>query len=340
MIAGFMSGMAGNVSAFATVWTYDVYRTLINRGASDAHYLNMGRWCSILGVLMSIGTAYALFYFSNILEFLQVLIFFFIVPLFGVVIVGMLWKRATPAGAFLGFLTAIILSISMWVYVHTFPDGFRPQPKAVLDSGAVVHVEKSSGSRGATISRVIVEKGTVRTTNVPMPPSIPVTGSSPTLTIEKELELPASVEARGRLAAVRLLAPDVVQAATKQPDRFGVEAVPVVLRPGVKVESLDVEQTFNPAEFNPAHTKYIARSEMAKPMAVNMYSAFWTLLVCVTVLVGVSFFTTPKPDGQLHNLVMGLTIIPDDGPSPWYQSPHLWAGVVGVVLVAINIIFW
>ena len=97
MIAGFMSGMAGNVSAFATVWTYDVYRTLLNRNASDSHYLNMGRWCSLLGVLMSIGTAYALFYFSNILEFLQVLIFFFIVPLFGVVIVGMLWKKATPS---------------------------------------------------------------------------------------------------------------------------------------------------------------------------------------------------------------------------------------------------
>ena len=75
MIAGFMSGMAGNVSAFATVWTYDVYRPLLNRKASDRHYLNMGRWSSLLGVLISIGTAYALFYFSNILEFLQVLDF-------------------------------------------------------------------------------------------------------------------------------------------------------------------------------------------------------------------------------------------------------------------------
>src|SRR5512135_3574517 len=72
MIAGFMSGMAGNVSAFATVWTYDVYRPLIHRRASDRHYLAMGRWCSLLGVLISIVTAYALFDFSNILEFLQV----------------------------------------------------------------------------------------------------------------------------------------------------------------------------------------------------------------------------------------------------------------------------
>ena len=129
MIAGFMSGMAGNVSAFATVWTYDVYKPLFRKNASDAHYLSMGRWCSILGVLISIGTAYALFWFSNILEFLQVLVFFFIVPLFGTVILGMLWKRATPAGGFWGFFAAILVSIGMWVFVHTFPEGYRPQPK-------------------------------------------------------------------------------------------------------------------------------------------------------------------------------------------------------------------
>ena len=62
MIAGFMSGMAGNVSAFATVWTYDVYRPLINRNARDAHYLNMGRWAPSWACCISIGTAYALLY--------------------------------------------------------------------------------------------------------------------------------------------------------------------------------------------------------------------------------------------------------------------------------------
>jgi SSS family solute:Na+ symporter len=117
MIAGFMSGMAGNVSAFATVWTYDVYKPLLRRNATDHHYLIMGRWSSLVGVLASIGTAYLLFYFSNILEYLQVLIFFFIVPLFGVVIVGMLWKRATAAGGFWGFLLAMLLSMGMWGYV-------------------------------------------------------------------------------------------------------------------------------------------------------------------------------------------------------------------------------
>ena len=144
MIAGFMSGMAGNVSAFATIWTYDVYKPLLNRNASDRHYMNMGRWCSLIGVMLSIATAYSLFWFANILAYLQVLIFFFIVPLFGVVILGMLWKRATPAGGFWGFLTAILFSMSMWGFVHTFPNGYRPQPRVVLAKGDVVRVEKDS----------------------------------------------------------------------------------------------------------------------------------------------------------------------------------------------------
>lgn len=328
MIAGFMSGMAGNVSAFATVWTYDVYRTLFHRNASDAHYLKMGRWCSLLGVLLSIGTAYALFYFSNILEFLQVLIFFFIVPLFGVVIVGMLWKRATPTGSFVGFLTAMIVSMGMWVYVHTFPDGYRPQPKAVLGPNAVVRVESKTSGGVEAISRVIVEKGVINTTNVTV-------GRS-----GDDSLLPATMEGRGKSEAVRLLAPQVVRAETSQLDKFGVEAVPVVIRPGVEIREVKVTQKFNPAEFNPEHTKYVARSEKAKPMAVNMYSAFWTLVVCVAVLIGVSLFTEPKPDKELRHLVMGLTEIPDDGPCPWYKHPYLWATIVGVALVTINIIFW
>ena len=75
-------------------------------------------------------------------------------------------------------------------------------------------------------------------------------------------------------------------------------------------------------------------------MAVNMYSGFWTLVVCVAVLMGVSLVTEPKPEGELTNLVMGLTPLPDVGPCPWYYSPYLWASVVGVALVAINVIFW
>ncbi len=105
-------------------------------------------------------------------------------------------------------------------------------------------------------------------------------------------------------------------------------------------KSVQEVRYFAPAEFNPDHAKFIARSVKARPMAVNLYSGFWTLLVCVTVTVGVSLFTRPKPDAELKDLVMGLTERPDEGPVPWYESPRLWAAVVLVILVAINIIFW
>ena len=200
-------------------------------------------------------------------------------------------------------------------------------------------VEKTPGG-GEAISRVIVEKGTVQTTNIPIPEDGKPAGTGASVTVERETTLPPRVEQQGSSAVFGLLAPDVVLAGSNQPDKFGVEGVPVVLLPGVKVEAVEVQQTFNPAEFNPAHTKYIARSEKAKPMAVNMYSAFWTLIVCVSVLIGVSLFTEPKPESELHNLVMGLTPLPDDGPVPWYKHPYVWATAVGVVLVAINIIFW
>jgi SSS family solute:Na+ symporter len=330
MIAGFMSGMAGNVSAFATVWTYDVYRPLINKNASDKHYLTMGRWCSILGVLISIGTAYALFYFSNILEFLQVLVFFFIVPLFGTVILGMLWKRATPAGGFWGFLTAILLSMSMWVFVHTFPEGYRPQPKIELRKGAVVALEKAPDGK---IGRIIVESGAVKLLNVPASPQ------SGAFTVkDAAVTLPPTVQRKDESVMVQVLAPDVT--VDGQTTKFGVEAIPVVLQPGVAVTAEEKVSRFAPAAFNKDHTQYVALSRKAQPMAVNMYSGFWSLVTCLVVTIGVSLFTKPKPEAELKNLVFGLTDIPHEGPCPWYQSPKFWAAVVFIALVAINIIFW
>src|ERR1700720_2081977 len=100
LMAGFMSGMAGNVSAFSTVWTYDIYGALINKKANDAQYVRMGRWSTLLGVLVSIGTAYLVMQFLSIMDYVQALFSFFIAPLFGTVVLGMLWKRRTPAGGF------------------------------------------------------------------------------------------------------------------------------------------------------------------------------------------------------------------------------------------------
>jgi len=137
-----------------------------------------------------------------------------------------------------------------------------------------------------------------------------------------------------------VLAPEVILAQTGQPTRFGKEGCTVVLKPGVEIRSTDVTQWFNPAQFNPAHIKYIARSEKAKPTAVHLYSNIWTFLVCVTVTVLVSLFTKPKSDAELKNLVMGLTPRPDERSYPWHERPMLWAAVVFVVLVTINVVFW
>jgi len=125
LIAGFMSGMAGNVSAFTTVWTYDIYRPLINPRGSDHHYVNMGRWTTVLGVLISVGTAYLVMHAASIMDYVQALFSFFIAPLYGTVVLGMLWKRATGAGGFWGLLCGTLSSISMWAWVYHDPSALR-----------------------------------------------------------------------------------------------------------------------------------------------------------------------------------------------------------------------
>jgi SSS family solute:Na+ symporter len=210
LIAGFMSGMAGNVSAFTTVWTYDIYRPLINSKGSDHHYVNMGRWTTVIGVLISIGTAYLVMQFASIMDYVQALFSFFIAPLFGTVVLGMLWKRATGAGGFWGLLLGTTSSIGMWAWVKVDPTALR----------------------------------------------------------------------------------------------------------------------------------YVALSPHAKALAQDMFQALWSFLVCVVVTVTVSLATRPKPDAELAGLVMGLTEIPAIGNVPFYQKPLFWAGVVAVIFVVLNIVFW
>ena len=210
LIAGFMSGMAGNVSAFTTVWTYDIYRPLINSKGSDRHYLNMGRWTTVIGVLISIGTAYLVMQFASIMDYVQALFSFFIAPLFGTVVLGMLWKRATGPAGFWGLFLGTLSSISMWAWVKVDPSALR----------------------------------------------------------------------------------------------------------------------------------YVALSPDAKALAQDMYQALWSFLVCVTVTVVVSYMTKPKPEAELVGLVRGMTPIPSVGDLPFYDKPVFWAGVVAVVFVILNIIFW
>jgi len=104
LLASFMSGMAGNVTAFNTVWTYDLYQAYIHRGASDHHYLTMGRLATVFGTLLSVAAAYVANRFNNIMDLLQLLFAFVNAPLFATFLLGMFWKRATGHGAFTGLL--------------------------------------------------------------------------------------------------------------------------------------------------------------------------------------------------------------------------------------------
>ena len=210
LIAGFMSGMAGNVSAFSTVWTYDIYGAFLNKNASDQHYVKMGRWCTLLGVFASIGTAYLVQHAASIMDYVQQLFSFFIAPLFGTVIVGMLWKRATKAAGFWGLLVGTVTSIGLWLWVRNDPGALR----------------------------------------------------------------------------------------------------------------------------------YVALSPDARSMAETIYRALWAWLACVIVTVGVSYMTQPKPESELVGLVYGATKIPQEYDEHWYQKPIVWALVVFIVFVALNIVFW
>ena len=210
LIAGFMAGMAGNVSAFATVWTYDIYRPFLRKNAPDAHYVSMGRWCTIIGLIISIGAAYIVTHFGSLMDYVQALFSFFIAPLFPTVLLGMLWKRATSAGGFLGLLAGTLSSIVMFTLV----------------------------------------------------------------------------------------------------------------------------------ELDPSKVALIALSPLAKPLAIDMWRALWSGVICVIVTVAVSLATKPKEDIQLKGLVYGATKIPSEGHLPLVKRPIFWAGVSGVAFLILQWIFW
>jgi solute:Na+ symporter, SSS family len=172
--------------------------------------VKVGRWCTILGVLVSIGTAYLVMHFKSIMDYVQALFSFFIAPLFATVLFGMLWKRTTPAAGFWGLLAGTGSSIGMYVWVQLDPTAIR----------------------------------------------------------------------------------------------------------------------------------YVALSPLAKDMAENMFRALWSGLICAAVTVLVSLVTKPKPESELVNLVYGCTDIPSEGTLPVYQRPIFWAGVVALVFVVLQIVFW
>ncbi len=108
LLASFMSGMAGNVTAFNTVWTHDIYEPYIRPNAGDAHYLKMGRMATVFGIALSIAAAYMATSFNNIMDMLQLVFAFVNAPLFATFLLGMFWKRTTGHGAFTGLLSGTV----------------------------------------------------------------------------------------------------------------------------------------------------------------------------------------------------------------------------------------
>ncbi|MCL6442195.1 MAG: sodium:solute symporter family protein [Alicyclobacillus sp.] len=200
MLASFMSGMAGNVTAFTTVWTYDIYQAYIRKDAPDKHYVNVGRWAVVWGVVISIGTAYIASGFPSIMDYMQTLFSFFNAPLFATFLLGMFWRRATPWGGFWGLICGIVGAFLMYY---------------VIPSGV-----------------------------------------------------------------------------------------------------------------------------FASPDAGNFWRAWWAWVITTVVTVIVSYMTTPKPDEELAGLVYGTGSRPSYAGYPWYKRPGYLAGIVGIILVALNIWMW
>jgi SSS family solute:Na+ symporter len=210
LIAGFMSCMAGNVSAFSTVWTYDIYKPLIKKNGSDSHYVLVGRWSIFLGVVVSVGAGYLVQHAHGIMDYVQALFSFFIAPLLAAILLGMFWKRATAPAGFLGLLIGICSSVGMFIYV----------------------------------------------------------------------------------------------------------------------------------KLNPAGLATIALSPDAKPMAENLYRAWWAFCISAIIIVLVSLVTKPKPVAELDGLCYSCTVLPKEEPVPFYKNTWLWAILAVCIFAALNILFW
>jgi SSS family solute:Na+ symporter len=140
LMASFMSGMAGNVTAFNTVWTYDIYQSYIRPGQTDRHYLRMGHTATVFGILFSVAAAYATTRFNNIMDMLQLVFAFVNAPLFATFLLGMFWRRATGHGAFFGLLTGTAAAA-----IHhglTLPHGAVPGLKGAF-LGTTLHTYPS-----------------------------------------------------------------------------------------------------------------------------------------------------------------------------------------------------
>lgn len=138
LLAGFMAGQAGNISAFNTVWTYDIYKSVLNKKASDAHLLWMGRVSTVVGVIISLGTAYWAKSFPSIMDYMQAIFSWVNAPLFATMLLGMFIWWITPNGAFWGLVAGMLSSFLMWLGVkfHWFNESIITMSSVQSDMAA------------------------------------------------------------------------------------------------------------------------------------------------------------------------------------------------------------
>lgn len=125
LVAAFMAGMAANVSSFNAVFTYDIWQAYVRKDRPDGYYLKFGRWITVIGVMIGIGTAFIAASYNNINDYLQTLFSFFQAPVFVTFILGMFWKRMTPWAGFWGMLSGILTAAGVWAAAILNPDLFR-----------------------------------------------------------------------------------------------------------------------------------------------------------------------------------------------------------------------
>jgi SSS family solute:Na+ symporter len=114
VLAAFMAGMAANISAFNTVFSYDLWQQYVKKDRPDGYYLKVGRWATVGATVLAIGTAFIAAGYSNLMNYLQTLFGFFNAPLFATFILGMFWKRMTATAGWAGLVSGTLAAVAVW----------------------------------------------------------------------------------------------------------------------------------------------------------------------------------------------------------------------------------
>jgi SSS family solute:Na+ symporter len=133
LMASFMSGMAGNVTAFNTVWTYDIYQTYLARNREDRHYLHVAKVATIVGTILSLASAYIVLQFDSLMDYMQLIGAMFIAPFFVIFLLGMFWKRTTASAGFWGMVAGVLGCLLQYVLYRTGVIIYRTPMAATLN---------------------------------------------------------------------------------------------------------------------------------------------------------------------------------------------------------------